>query len=152
VHVTRVDDPSRGDVPPWHRRAVPVVAVVAALVGLSCLVPSVREQVALSASRRPQEYAALSFTPTAKGLLAPCAATRTGAEVRFTLDSHFQRPRRLAFEVRVGPARRTGSVTLRPGRSTEVVRRLPRVPGGHDVRVVVPALAEAVSAHCGGAS
>jgi hypothetical protein len=72
--------------------------------------------------------------------------------VRFTLDSHFQHPRRVAFEVRVGAERRAGSVTLRPGGSTDVVRRLPRVPGGHEVRVVVPALGEALSAHCGGAS
>ena len=113
--MTRADDFTEGDLPPWYRRVVPVVAVVAALVGLSCLVPSVREPVILSASRQPEEYAALSFTPTPKGVLAPCAATRASAQVRLTLVSHFRRPRRLAFAVRVGPVRRAGSVTLPPG-------------------------------------
>ncbi len=152
---TRVDETRRG--PRWFQRVLPVTGLVLAAVALAALLlPAFRDQVALSTSRQPQPYAELYFTQTGR-TDAMCASS-----VRFTVTSHFERTRRLAYRVTVSPgadkkgtdkkgADKQGTVRLEPGRTRQV--HVPvGIPAHQDSTVTVrlPALDQLIRAHCSG--
>jgi hypothetical protein len=137
----------------WYQRVVPVVALGLAGGLLLVLVsPGVREQLALSASHRPQEYAALSFARAPAGTVEVCTGPRGAVRVRFSVESHLREARDLAYEVSVGTDHRLGTLRVAPGETTDVTRRLPRpADGAFSVVVRVPELDEHVLAHCAAA-
>ena len=143
------EDESR---PRWFQRVLPVTGLVLAVVALAALVvPSFREQVALSTTRQPQPFVELSFA-------GPTPADMCGrgepARVRFALVSHLEERRRLAYRVVVDPTgapARTlkGSIPVGPGRS-RVVRAPVSAPDGerYTVTVRLPARHQQIRAHC----
>jgi hypothetical protein len=138
----------------WHRRVVPVTTSVIGLVALlALLLPSVREQVALSATHQPQEYVALSFARSADGTVAVCMATRSEVRVAFAVESALSESRSLDYGVTVGGTTIVDTVRVEPGESAEVARVLPRPDERrYDVEVVLPGEDRRILAHCGGAA
>ena len=135
----------------WYRRVLPVTGLLLAVGGLLVQVfPGIREQVALSATHRQQEYVALSFGRAADGTVVECAGSRRTVKVRFVVDSHLTHDRALTYRVTVGKVARKGSVRVDAGRTAEVTRAVRRPAGRFDVTVRLPEVDERVVAHCAG--
>ena len=141
----------------WFQRVLPVTGMSAALVLVATLlVPDFREQVALSATHRPQEYVELYFARTAAGTQVVCTSGERGVRVRFAVTSHLRGRERLPYTVAVRhPARNaagdrtTGAVTVEAGRTVEVTRTLQRPAGrGYEVAVRLPTVHGNLRAHC----
>lgn len=130
----------------WYQRVLPVTGLALAVLALAALVlPAFRHQVALSTTRQPQPFVELYFSKS-----LPADQVACGKEVRFTVVSHLEESRRLRYDVSAGPAQRTGTVLLRPGRSRQV--RVPvDAPAAHLVAVRLPALDQHLLLHCDGA-
>src|SRR3954447_9950341 len=91
----------------WYRRVLPVTGLLLAIGGVLVQVfPGVRDQVALSATHRQQEYVALSFGRAADGTVLECAGSRRTVKVRFAVDSHLMHDRALTYRLTVGKAER----------------------------------------------
>ena len=143
--------------PRWFQRALPVTGLVLLLVGLAALLlPAVRDQVAVSTTRQDQPYVELFFTQTRPVEDSMCGRAGPG-EVRFTVASHLEEQRRLAYRVVVAPADgepRTTRGTLRvaPGDIRRVRAQL-LTPTTQDYTLTVrlPALDQQIRAHCSGA-
>jgi hypothetical protein len=142
---------------PWWQRVLPVTGLAVALLALATLlVPAVREQVALSATHRPQAWVELAFGRDADGTLPVCRDGRRIVRVRFDVTSHLPEREELRYAVTVradgaGPERRTGRVLVDPDRTTRTRLVAPRP--GHDyvVEVRLPDRDQAIRAHCPGA-
>lgn len=136
----------------WYRRVLPVTALAVGVVALLALVfPGVREQVALSATHRPQEYVALSFARSEAGTVEFCGAQGSTVSVRFTVDSELGETRTLEYVVKVGEKRRTGTVVAEPGEPVDVTHVVKRPRGRYDVTVRLPGDGREILAHCQGA-
>lgn len=134
----------------WYRRVVPVTALAVGLVAvLALLLPGVRHQLALSASHQPQQYVVLAFGRTSTGNVVTCAHDHHRVRVTFAVGSHLSEPRDLPYVVTVHGDRRTGTVTVDPGRTERVTRMLasPRVRR-FEVRVELPTEDREVHASC----
>jgi len=136
----------------WYQRVLPVTALaVAATVLLALVLPGFREQVALSASHRPQEYVALSFGRAPDGTVVTCTGSRSAVKVRFAVESHLAEGRELDYEIGVGDTRRTGTVRVEPGETVEVTRAVRRPAADRfEVTVRLPDVDQQVLAHCEG--
>jgi hypothetical protein len=140
--------------PRWFQRALPVTGLVLLLVGLAALfLPAVRDQVAVSTTRQDQPYAELFFTQTRPVDDAMCGRAGKG-EVRFTVASHLEKRRTLAYRVVVAPTegeQRTtkGTLRIKPG-DTRQVRAQLLTPTTQDYTLTVrlPALDQQIRAHC----
>jgi hypothetical protein len=129
---------------------LPVTALGVGLVALLALaVPTVRDQIALSASHQPQQYVALSFARAADGTVPVCTVTGDDVSVAFAVDSGLREERSIAYVVQVGQERRSGTVDVRPGESAGVTQVLPRPKKHFAVAVRLPDADREVLAHCG---
>jgi hypothetical protein len=137
----------------WYQRVLPVAGLVVAMTALLALaVPGFRDQVALSATHRPQQYVALSFGRADDGTVVVCGGSPSAVKVTFAVDSHLAERRELDYELSVGDTVRTGTVRVDPGATAEVARAVRRPAGPHfDVTVRLPEVDEQVVAHCPGA-
>jgi hypothetical protein len=134
----------------WYRRVLPVTALAVGLVALLALaVPSVRDQIRLSASHQPQQYVALSFARDSDGTVPVCAETGEEVSVVFTVDSALRDERTVDYVVQVGPERRAGTVEVAPGESVDVTQVLHRPQHHFAVAVRLPDADREVIAHCG---
>src|SRR4051794_23436733 len=107
--------------PRWYQRALPVSALLVAVVAVLALVfPAFRDQVALSATHQTQQYVALSFGRAADGTVLVCNRTHSTVKVKFAVDSHLRQSRELKYVVTVGSTTRAGTVTADAGRITTV--------------------------------
>lgn len=136
----------------WYQRVLPVTGLLLLLGALITLVvPGFREQMALSATHQPQQYVALSFGKAPDGTVVVCTGSRTAVKVRFAVESHLSERRELDYELSVGDARRTGTVSVEPGETAEVTRAVRRPDEGRfEVTVRLPGVDEQVLAHCDG--
>ena len=135
--------------PRWFQRVLPVTGLVLAAVALAALaLPAFRDQVVLSTTRQPQPFVELYFARQAPD--AMCGQGKDG-EVRFTVASHLEEQRRLAYRVTVDPAGhgRNGSVSLQPGAS-RTLRAPVEAPQGGDYTITVelPGRDQQIRAHC----
>lgn len=137
----------------WYQRVLPVTGLVLAVAALLALVfPGFREQVALSATHEPQQYVALSFGRAPDGTVVFCTGSRSAVKVQFAVESHLAESRELEYELSVGDNRRTGTVRVDPGETTEVTRAVRRPADGRfEVTVRLPEVGQQVLAHCSGA-
>ncbi|WP_460834743.1 hypothetical protein [Nocardioides hungaricus] len=126
-----------------------LVGVVALL---ALLLPGLRDQLALSATHRQQEYVALSFARGDDGTVATCERARGRLRVGFVVTSALPEARELGYVVAVGDSEVDGRVTVAPGESAGVARVVP-LPRERrfDVEVRLPAEDRRIRAHCGGA-
>lgn len=137
----------------WYRRVLPVAALAVGLVALLALaVPSVRDQIELSASHQPQQYVALSFARDADGTVPVCTLTGDDVSVVFTVDSGLREARTLDYVVQVGQDKRDGTVEVQPGESVDVTQVLHRPTKHFAVAVRLPEADREVIAHCGGSA
>jgi len=135
--------------PRWFQRVLPVTALTLALVALAALaVPGFRDQVALSASHRPEPYVELYFARASDGTQLVCAGGKGSADVRFAIASHLDDTRDLAYVVTVDGTTRKGATSVEPGK-TAVVHETLDHQGAYDVSVLLPASGDKLSAHCG---
>ena len=151
------DEPRTDDARPrWYALAVPVTGLVLALVAVASLVvPGVRDQVALSLSRRPDPYLELSFTRPGTGPQTVCHRDQGTALVRFVVASHLRRAKPIAYRVGVAPAGgkvhfRDGKVRVAPDRARAVVARFAVPAGPYRMAVRLPASEQQLWARCGG--
>lgn len=137
----------------WYRRVVPVTALLAGLVAaLALLFPGVRHQLALSASRQPQEYVELAFARATTGTVLTCVDSGDSVRVAFDVTSHLDRTRDVSYVVTVAGHPRTGSVAVEPGATAHVAEVLDRpARDGYEVRVELPGEGREVFARCGAA-
>lgn len=136
--------------PRWWQRVLPVTGLVLAVLALAALVlPGFRDQVALSASHRPEPYVELYFARAADGTQLVCTSRGPTAHVRFAVASHLDDTRDLAYVVTVDGTTRRGSTSVAPGETAQVRRTFDR-HGAYDVSVLLPASGDELSAHCGG--
>jgi len=143
----------------WFQRVLPVTAVLLVLVGLAALVlPSFRNQVELSTSRRSQPYVELYFARTARPAGQAVCLTRGGKSlVRFVVASHLPQRRAVAYRIALDPSakgvrahRKSGSVQIAPGAAVEVRQAFARPRAAYTVAVSLPALGQHLRAHCPG--
>ena len=131
-----VDDDVQGPRTRWWQRTLPVVGVVVVLLAVASLLSStVREQIGLSASRKPTSYVELFFaTANARpgGVEVACRTSGRQAAYSFALVSHLQRRTSVDYRVSVQPlkkgafrAKRTErALPVSPGRTVLVRHRL----------------------------
>jgi len=148
--------------PRWHQRALPVLGGVLAVVALAAaLSPGVRHQLVLSSTHQRQSFVELYFAEAPDGTRALCAQDGARATVSFTVASHLDEPRELAYVVSVdrrgGAADRSagrtqeGTVHVRPGEVAHVDRVVRGAGAAYDVAVRLPGSDQEIRAHCGGA-
>lgn len=153
-------EPARpGDPPParWYQRAVPTTLLgVLVLLLATLLVPGLRDELALTVTRRTVPHVELYLSgPSAKAAQAGC---RRGGPVavEFTVRSHLGEAEAVPFRVvlrpSAGPARvRTGAVDL-DGAQDAVVRTRFRVAPNeaYAVHILLPGRDEQLRLRCGG--
>lgn len=133
----------------WWQRVLPVTALLlAATTVAALLLPGVREQLALSATHRPQQYVELSFSRGASGVVQTCTGTARRALTSFTVTSHLDESRDLAFTVTAGSVTRTGTVQVDPDETVVVDRALEDVGRRYVVTVELPELDQQIHARC----
>jgi hypothetical protein len=135
---------------------LPVTGLVIALVALAMLlVPGFRDQVRLSTTRESQPFVELYFPQSPSAAEARCPTGGGPAEVRFTVVSHLDRVRQLAYFVSVEgagePVEKRGQVRIEPGQS-RLVRTALDVPSAATVTVRLPGRDQLLRAHCPGAT
>jgi hypothetical protein len=136
--------------PRWFQRVLPVTGLVLAVLALAALaIPGFRDQVALSASHRPEPYVELYFARAVDGTQLVCTSSKGAADVRFAIASHLDDTRDLAYVVTVDGANRKGTTSVEPGK-TAVVHETLDHQGPYDVSVLLPASGDKLSAHCAG--
>lgn len=138
------------DAPPrWWQRVLPVSALLVGLLAVAAVaLPGVRDQLALSATHRPEPYVELSLARTDTGVRDAC-----GGVVAFDVTSHLRDDERLAYVVTVVGRRtvqRTGHVDLAPGQTRPLRTELPRLPGRSVVTVRLRDRDQLLRVHCGG--
>lgn len=147
--------PSR---PRWYERVVTTTLLgVVALTLAVLLVPGLRDQLALTATRREVPRIELWFSgPTEKAVRDGCRE-RGAARVEFTVRSHGDGPKTVPFRVllvRDGQRARvrSGAVNLAEG-DAAVVRQRFRLAAGqpYSVRVTLPGRPERLHLVCGAA-
>jgi hypothetical protein len=151
--------PERGR---WFQRVVPVTGLALLVIALAALVvPPFRDQVRLSVSRQNQPYVELYFSRQV-GPEAQAICVRTGAKVgvRFTIASHLDSSKALAYRVVIDPnakgqraLHKSGSAHTFPGKSVEVREAfaLPR-RAGYTLTVTLPGVDQHLRARCSGRS
>ncbi|MBZ5737662.1 hypothetical protein [Nocardioides mangrovi] len=137
--------------PRWWQRVLPVTVLVVVVVAVAAvLLPGVRDQLRLSATHEPQRYVELGFARSATGTLEVCSAAGRDAHATFTVTSHLADARDLAYVVTAGGVRRTGTVTVDPGRSVTVDETLRGAGRRYQLDVRLPDLDQRVHAACPG--
>ncbi|MET0840265.1 MAG: hypothetical protein ABWY19_15905 [Marmoricola sp.] len=135
----------------WYQRGLPVSALVLAVLAVSALIPGVRDQIALSASHRTDPYIELYFARGPAGTQLVCTTSSGQVDVAFAVTSHLVDDEKLAYDLSVGDVQQSGTVTTKPGATTDVAVSVARPSGPYDVRVDLPDLGQRLQAHCPGA-
>ena len=135
--------------PRWWQRVLPVTVLVIVVVAVAALlVPGVRDQIALSATHRPQQYVELSFSRGPSGMVQTCTGTPHRVRVSFAVTSHLEQSRSIDFTITAGSTTRTGTVDVEPGQTVVVDRALGDLGRRYLVSVELPELDQQIHAQC----
>jgi hypothetical protein len=117
--------------------------------------PSLRRQLDLSLTRRPEPYVDLYFADVAAA--RSCRAADGTTSVLVSVASHLAVPRRLRYVARLVPAgrprhasthRRTGLIATTPGQVSTFTTTLPVPRSAYGVRIALAGLPQQLLVHC----
>lgn len=142
---------------PWYQRAVPTTLLgVLVLLLATLLVPGLRDELALTVTRRTVPHVELYLSgPSAKAAQDGCRRRGDTVAVEFTVRNHLGGaevvPFRVVLRPSAGPARvRTGAVDLDGAQDAVVRARFRGAPNeAYAVHILLPGRDERLRLQCG---